>query len=327
MNFMEDSEFLLLLDTPLFSTADKVRLHEAGIRTSHEQPAWDMIEPTKGEYNFGYLENLIQSNRDAGMKSLIMISGWKNPKWMPDGWFAKDINGNVCRDCLSFWNEEAQIYSDGYYCLLRDTYRNQKDVAFFFGEFQGGEAPQASGNLFYDVSAVDDYKKTYGTDAMPDINKQDTLDWFGKKVIEHCIRKTEILYPVWHEMWNAYQHLMNKWNKGYGIYVQPELLKKYHDMHPDGTVVLLQYTYYDSSHEQDNVNYVDMLRDISKCEVIVEAMFCNGLSWTTPKAIAKGFRGQIIYPGRSGFDNEGLDSWMVEQIRKSNDLWRASKGL
>jgi len=309
----------------VYSVEDRKRLYTAGIRTFHEQPAWGALEPVRGEYNFGYLDGIIQSNRDAGLKSLIMIAGWMFPDWMPSDWFTKSPNGQVWRNCMSFWNEEAQEYSDNYYTMLRDRYIDQKDIAFFFGEFQGGEAPQAPWQLYYDVCAVEDYKKVYGTDAMPDINTPETTEWFGKKVIEHCVRKMELLYEPWHEMWNAYQYLMNRWDKNYGIYVQPELLKKYHELHPEGQVVLMQYTYFDSAHGDDNAAYVDMLRDISGCDVIVEAMFCGGLAKTTPKAIGKGFRGQILHPQQSGFDNQPLTDGMLNAIRTANDLWKASR--
>lgn len=337
MNFMSDDDFLLLMSLNLYHSSsfgnypyhihnegEKARLYGAGIRTSHEQPPWLLIEPSKGQYDFDYLDSVIRTNRNAGLKSLIQISGWINPAWMPDEWFAKDMNGNKEVTCISFWNEEAQQHSDNHYQTMVDHYKDEKDVAFFFGEFQGGEGAYNCTWCFRDDAAVQDYKKVYGTDAMPTIDSQETLDWFGKKVVEHFVRKMEILYPPYHEMWNAQQYLMNTWHKSYGNFVQPEIMKKFHELHPDGTVVLLQYTYFDSSHGDANASYVDTLRGISGCEVIAEAMFCNGLAHTTPKAIAKGFRGQIIHPQHSGFGTEPLDDGMINAIRTSNDLWKAN---
>ena len=89
--------------------------------------------------------------------------------------------------------------------------------------------------------------------------------------------------------------------------------------------MLLQYTYYDDAHGQDNVEFVDMLRDEIGCEVIVEAMFCSGLATTTPKAIAHGFRGQVVRPAID-LDMTSLPEHEVNAIRDSHQLWMASRG-
>jgi hypothetical protein len=338
MNFMQDDEFLLLMshnkhrvtdhvDTTyhVLTTPEKELLYQAGIRTSHEQPGWATVEPAQGHYNFDYLDEMIVSNRDAGMKTLMQISGWRPPKWMPDDWFAKAPDGRVDRETLSFWNEEAQDYSDTYYRYLRDRYASQKDVQFFFGEFQGGEGAYPPSMAFFDAAALGDYKTKFGSHAVPDITTRETLDWFGDKVVEHILNKCRILYPPYKEMWNAQQFLMNTWSKNFGNFVQPEILQTFRRLHPDACIVLLQYTYFDSSHDENNAQYVDMLRETSGCEVIAEAMFCDGLKYTTPLSIQKGFRGQIIHPAYRSFENGNLEPWMIDEIRKSHDLWRASK--
>lgn len=338
MNFFVDDEFLLLMNHNLYrvhsngkdpyhtlTTGEKERLNKVGIQTAHEQPAWHTLEPECGHYNFGYLDEIIKSNRDAGMKSLIQLSGWMVPKWMPNEWFAKTKEGKVEREALSFWNEEAQAYSDNFYRFLRDRYASYKDVQFFFGEWQGGEGAYPPTWCLYDAPAIEDYKKIYGNSAIPDPNTSETMNWYGNKIIEHFVRKAEILYPPYKEIWNAQQYLMDTWSKAFGNFVQHEILVKHREMHPDGCIVLLQYTYFDSSHDENNVKYVDRLREISGCEVIAEAMFCNGLPITTPKSIAKGFRGQIVHPAAGGFDNGLLEDWMVDRIRDSHNLWMESK--
>jgi len=53
-------------------------------------------------------------------------------------------------------------------------------------------------------------------------------------------------------------------------------------------------------------------------------MFCAGLPITTPKAIAKGFRGQIVHPANA-VEGEAFTDGMLEAIRNSHRQWMESK--
>lgn len=334
MWFMNDDEFLLGMahcydrcpEYPDYSYIltidDRKRLYDAGIRTMHEQPSWNMIEPSKGNYNFEYLDEIINRNREARMKSLIQIHGWRIPNWIPDEWRAKLNNGTYESQALSMWNEEAQEYSDRHYLMLDEHYRSDPDIAFFFGEWQGGEGAYPPDWCLYDDPAIEDYKKTYGTSAMPEPLNPDTMLWFGNKITKHFIRKGALLYPKFHEIWNAQQYLMDTWTKGFGNFTMVDIYKGYRELFPDSCIVCCQCTYYDEDHKQDNVDFVDMLGKISQCETIVEAMHCSGLPITTPKAIAHGFRAQIVFPAYENHTSLRLENWMVNNIKVSNELWR-----
>ena len=345
MNFMKDDEFLLMMchnetrcndhnektihwgkHEYVLNVQDRKTLYSVGIRTAHEQPAWQTIEPSKGEYNFDYLDMIINRNREAGIKSLLQLHGWRVPYWIPSDWRAKTKEGVVEKETVSMWNEEAQEHGDKLYTTLDKHYWNDPDVMFFLGEYQGGEGAYPPTWALYDDAAIQDYKKVYGTSAMPEPDNPDTLDWFGKKVIEHYIHRGKLLYPKYHEVWNEQQYLMDTWTKSFGNFVQMDIHKEYRKLWPDGCIVSCQCTYYDASHGPDCVEFVDRLRETTKCEVIVEAMYCKGLITTTPKAIAQGFRGQLVRPA---FENaaEFLKDWHIENIRVSNELWRKSKGL
>lgn len=336
MNFMSNTDFLLLMahnvprttDTNsereyVLTVEDRKRLRDVGIQTVSEQPAWCVVEPSKGAYNFTYLDDLISRNRQAGLKTIFSICGWRLPYWIPNEWRARREDGIYEVEMLSLWNEEAQEYSDRYYRLLYDKY-DDPDVMFIFSEYQGGEGALPPTSCFYDWAALDSYRDRFGSSATPALNDPDTMWWLGGQIIRHFVRKSKILYSRYKEVWNMQQFLMDKWTKAFGNFVQTDILKAYRKLFPDGNVVLLQYTYYDDSHGEDNVQHVDMLRDISGCEVIVEAMFCKGLSITTPKAIAKGFRGQIIRPVHEPGATK-LEDWMVENIRASYNQWMESK--
>jgi len=338
MNFLNETEFLLLMTHHTtrisdddsdgeyaMTVGDKLRLREVGIRTAHEQPAWQTIEPSKGNYNFGYLDKVISDNREAGLKSLLYVSGWRVPKWIPNEWRAKTANGVYENEMLSMWNEEAQQHSDNYYQMLYDKYADP-DILWIFGEYQGGEGAYPPTWCLYDDAAIADYKSKYGSDAMPDPHRKETMDWFGNKIIDHFVRKSSILQPRYKEVWNMQQHLMDTWTKAFGNFVQVDIMKKYRELWPDGNIVLLQATYYDDSHKADNVIHVDMLGEVTGCETIVEAMFCKGLPTTTPKAIAQGFRGQLVRPAFEE-GSKKLEDWMIENIKTSHRLWSESRGL
>lgn len=345
MNFMGSEEFLLLMchnetrendhNEPtvhfqkteyIFNVADRKRLYDVGIRTAHEQPAWQTIEPSKGEYNFDYLDMIINRNREVGIKSLMQLHGWRVPYWIPNEWRARTREGVYEKETVSMWNEEAQKHGDKLYRTLDKHYMDQPDVMFFLGEYQGGEGAYPPTWALYDDCALEDYKKTYGTSAVPIPDTPDTLDWFGKKIIEHYIRRGKLLYPKYHEIWNEQQFLMDTWTKSFGNFVQLDIHKEYRRLFPKSCIVSCQCTYYDSSHLQNNVEFVDNLRNTTGCEVIVEAMYCAGLPNTTPRAIAQGFRGQLVRPGFEGGASH-LEDWHVNNIRVSNEQWRRSKGL
>jgi hypothetical protein len=313
----KDKEYTLTVD-------DRRKLREVGIQTSHEQPAWQTIEPSRGNYNFGYLDDILNTNRQADLKTLFYVSGWRVPYWIPNEWRAKTADGIYEREMLSMWNEEAQQYSDNYYQMLYDKYADP-DILWIFGEYQGGEGAYPPTWCLYDDAAIADYKSKYGSTAMPDPHRKETMDWFGNKIIDHFVRKSTILQPRYKEVWNMQQYLMDTWTKAFGNFAHLDTLKKYRELWPDGNIVLLQATYYDDAHKADNVLFVDMLRDVTGCEVIVEAMYCKGLPTTTPKAIAQGFRGQIIRPcNEPGCTS--LEQWMVDAIRDSHNLWMESRG-
>lgn len=331
MNFMHDDEFLLLMvhcedraigydnTLPILGVSDRARLREVGIQTAHEQPAWSRVEPSKGNYNFSYMDQIVKRNRDAGLKSLIQLCGWMVPNWVPKEWRARQRNGIYERETLSLWNDEAQDYLDIYYRTVINSYANQEDVGFFFGEFQGGEGIYPSSWPLYDDAALDDYRRVYGSSTFPIPDDPYTLHWFGNKATDHFLRRAALLYPKHHEIWNAQQRLMDTWSKSFGNFVQPKILERCRENYPDACIVLLQYTYFDSSHDNANSYFVHELTNLAHCETIVEAMFCDGLPMTTPKSIAEGFRGQIVHPAKN--PGEHLEDWMVNNIRDSHNLW------
>lgn len=336
MSFLNDDEYIIFMahneyramdsgdPCIVHSVEDRRRMREAGIQTAHEQPAWSVIEPARGQYNWAYLDGLIDRNRQAEMKSLVQISGWRMPKWMPNSWFPRRIDGTVEREVLSLWNSDAQAYLDNYYRVVIDHYKDQKDVRFFFGEFQGGEGIYPATWCLYDELAVADFKRLYGSSSIPLADESNTLQWFDEKCIDHILRTANIFYEAYKEIWNSQQYLMNVWTRAFGNNGHLRAMKRMRELWPDAHIVFLQYTYFDEAHDQDEWQYVDDVINACQCDVFVEAMFAKGLPMTTPRAIAKGFRGQILHPTSSGFSSEPLEGWMVENIRKSNELWSAS---
>lgn len=336
MNFLCENEFLLLMvhcegraigfeNQHILDVSERTRLREVGIQTAHEQPAWALIEPARGQYDWAYLDNIIQRNRSAGMKSLIQLPGWRVPSWVPPEWRARQQNGAFENEQLSLWNKDAQEYLDGYCRTVINKYL-APDIMFFWGEFQGGEGSYPPSSCFFDTNALNDFHSKFGNDAVPNILEQNTLSWFKDKIVEHHIWLSKWFYPQYKELWDCKQELMDRWTKAFGNYAQPDILEAYQKEFPDSNLVLLQYTYFDDAHTEIEKAWVDMLIETFKCETIVEAMFCGGLPKTTPLAIAKGFRGQIVHPANNSA-GETFEQWMVDNIRNSHDLWKSSRGL
>jgi len=336
MNFMVDDEFLLLmsinpdLDVPGYNTQiltidERKKLRDVGIQTVLEYLNWEQINPSLNQYNFEEISNILYRNREANMKIICPITNWNFPAWMPDEWFAKHQSGEIDRSVLSIWHEDAQSVADEYYQNLIN-YFGANDVLFIWGDWQGGEGIYPAGSCFYDDAALNDYKQVYGTSAYPDINTQETLDWYGKKIIEHSLKKQQIFYPQCNEIWNMQQFLMDTWTKGFGNFVIPETFQAFRNKYPDDSIVFLQYTYFDDAHYKiPNEEFVDNIKNTYNSEVIVEAHFAQGLRETTPKAIAKGFRGQIcsLLHAQAGYF--AFEDWMLEEVKKSNDLWREAR--
>jgi hypothetical protein len=249
------------------------------------------------------------------------------PQWIPSGWYAKRANGVLEKESLSIWNEEAQEYSDRFYWQLVDNF-GADDVLFVFGEFQGGEGIYQSGPCFYDDAALESYKKKFGSDAKPDINKSETLYWYGQQIIEYSLRKQRVFYGQHHEIWNSQQYLMDTWSKDFGNFCIPEIFEAFRAEWPEGNLVFSQFTYFDEPHYKiPNEEFVDNIKNTYNAEILVEAHFAQGLKETAPKAIAKGFRGQLCGPvhHQSGY-NKGVEQWMFDEIGKAHILWSSSRG-
>jgi hypothetical protein len=308
---------------------DRIRYREAGIQTAIEYPQWYALEPSKGQYDFSHVEEILRLNREAGMKTIFAIPGFVNPEWMPDEWFIKSIEGKIDRRVLSFWNIDAQAYLI-HYCVSLIKKYGAEDVLFIFSESENGENNLPTTPSFYDDHALAEYRSIYGSLAYPDINNitsyPQTKEWLRKSALAHHMELQGVFYPQKKEIWNMMQWLYDQWSKATLNFVQLELMQLYKQVWRDVEIVLLQYTFFDDAHTDENAEYVDRLMKKTPCQVIVEAHFASGLKITTPQAIAKGFRGQIICPTHPQSGKNKLEQWMLEEIKKSNELWLQSTG-
>ena len=341
MAFMRsENDYLILmnLDISIMETndfykvtlSDRIKCRQAGIQTALEYLGWNVIEPSRGDYDFSSVVKTLDLNRSAGMKTIFSIPEIRHPSWMPDEWFIKNVNGEVNRKYLSMWHYEAQDHLRNYCKLLIERF-DAPDVLFIFAEGENGENVLPTTPSFYEDVALEDYRNEYGSDAVPDITYlttyAQTKEWLRKKALTNYMMTQRFFYPHKHEIWDMKQWLYNHWSEATVNYVQPELMRMYRTFWKDANIVLLQYTYFDEAHGAENVAYVDSLKDEIPCDVIVEAHFCNGLRDTTPKAIAKGFRGQIICPTHPMIGKNNLDDGMISEIKWACDTWKRSREL
>ena len=339
MSFLVSNEFLILQNPgaywkpqpPYFPTPEnKELLREAGIQTSLEHLDWSIIEPEEGDYDFSSIEETLEINRNAGMKTLFPVPGELAPAWMPNEWMLQQDNGNtemrgdaVDYRNISFWNEEAKNYLDEYLRVLISQY-HAPDVLFIHAESQGGEGLLPCGQHFYhDPAAIADYKVWYGTDAYPNVATQDTKDWLQASAIQRLLRIYDIINKHG-EVWNQQQLLMNEWDEATINYAQHDIFRAYKDIFPSSNLTLLQYTYYDDAHLDHHRAHVDSIKNEFQADIIVEAMYCQGLPTTTPASIEKGYRGQILGVAHPIAPTNNLEEWQVEAIRTSHETWLES---
>lgn len=330
MNFMRDDEFLLLMnlgkgmlyDSPVLPVQDRIRLHDAGIQTAIEYPQWNELEPNQGQYNFSIIEDILSINRTAGMKTIFAVPNPWIPQWIPNDWRYKYASGVYNTSAVSIWSKEGLDYEKEFFSLLINRYRSD-DVMFILEELDTGESILPS-YAFYDSHAVEDFYNKYDKDIPIDFENEQTKEWLANSAVSYFVDMQRIFYEQYKEIWDAHQWLIARINPASCNFAQPQLLKGYRDNFSDLSLVLLQYTYFDHAHPPENTVYVDMLKNTYNCEVIVEAMFCDGLPKTTPKSIEKGFRGQIICPTHQHTHEKSLQGWMVDNIRNSHNQWKAN---
>jgi hypothetical protein len=231
MNFMRDDEFLLLMSfneteiinkCHVFTTAERVKLRKAGIKTTIEYPRWYAIEPSKGNYDFSSIETMLQRNREADLKTIFLVYGSSLPQWMPDDWFIKRDTGEVRKEVLSMWNEEAQAHADKYYDTLFSTFA-APDVMFIFGEYMEGEAILPCEPCYFDRAALEDYKRRFGSSAMPNISNSETKDWLRMVTIHYNLKRQKEFLKQHNEIWNMQQWLLNQWSPNTINYAQTQI--------------------------------------------------------------------------------------------------------
>ena len=323
--FLVDDEYIVLMSLNNFiepycvtTLDDRKRFRDVGIQTTIEYPERIAIEPAQGIYDFSLMDEMLEKNRAADLKTIFTLNQDHLPNWMPDDWFGKNKDGVIVRFVLSLWNTEAQESLKEYYKTVIQNFA-APDVLFIFGEWQCGEGALPPTPSYYDDAAL----ASYG--GIPDIANDETRKWLGASVFDHFInRYSEFCdYQGRDEIWNAQQWLINQWGKGSGNYMQSLILGHCKEVGID--IVLLQYTYYDAVHGKENENYVDGLKNFLNCDVIVEAHYAKGFKMTTPPSIAKGFRGQIVCPTHpvGGFDT--FEPWMFAEIAWAHNQWVKGK--
>jgi hypothetical protein len=326
MNFMRPEEWLLLMNynpympekSHIMTLDERKLLRDAGIQTAIEYPCFYAIEPSRGKYDFSSIENILELNRGAEMKTIFSVPNPYFPSWLPDEWKSKHENGALNHSMISFWSKEGIQYMKDYLNMLINRYL-APDVMFVWAEQDTGESAFPS-YFFYEDCAVEDFRREH-PDTKLDFTNPDLKEWLEEKTIEHFVEMQEVFYPQYHEIWNNLQWLINHRNPASLNYLQPRIFQEFRERFFDVKIVLLQYTYWDSSHPKESHDYVDMLKRVYDCDVIVEAMFCNGLPTTAPKTMAKGYQGQIICPTHPHTKEQKLESWMVDNIRNANKLW------
>ena len=118
---------------------------------------------------------------------------------------------------------------------------------------------------------------------------------------------------------------MDDWTKTCVNYAQKDIMRACKNVFPDSNLVLEQDTYFDEAHTERHRNHVDEIKEEFQCDVIVEAMWPQGLPITAPKAIAKRYRGQIVGVSHQHVpEATSLQPWMLNNIKEAHNQWLES---
>ena len=336
MSFLKD-DFILVMDfifegRPL-SYDNLCQIRDAGVKTVTYFTDWSQIEKARGVYDWSILDRAVNDATKAGLKILIGDYS-QGAAWCPKEWYCATLNNTPIENqqiqhwkSLSIWNKEAQQYVEDFIRLLGSRYISDT-VKLYSTQSVAGESylPFEPDNPFYDVSAIEDYRKYVNNDTALPIpyphrspnGDAITNEWLRISVVNAMVRRNKLLIELngINEIWHAGHHLCNWQYAGCGSPFIRDVLDAYLVEFPGVIINGIQYTYW--YHEA--FDYKNMLtNDIKRynMKVWAGAEYCTGLQSYTPQLLKSNIYGFIlgILSPLSNFTK--VEPWMINNIRNS----------
>jgi hypothetical protein len=329
MSFIDDDEYVLLMDMPNFAQVmpawpmhpDDVKLcFSAGMRTATQFLYWHDIEKAKGSYDWTNLEEGIERILSSGMKLILYTYNYP-PDYFDEDWYQKDENGNKVL-ALSLWSQEAQDYEHNFMRLVMERYKD-RNILFVNSLQRDGETVMSLNPCIFDREAVRSHNTYTGLSA-PDIHSRLTWEWFRKSIVDTVINQQEVLlrYQNHQEVWQNYHRvIIAKWCGNEFI---TDLYQKYREIW--GKTVDINVTQFTWTPHGDGYK-LEIQRDTKLWDLKVwgGAEHCEGIMNSTQQGIKFDVRGLICAPVSYWNKKTRVEPWMLDNIRRSIDMWKAPR--
>lgn len=347
MPFLNSSEFYLLMDNsytadpkgleypyPTLKPVDRYvhisldglkMLRDAGIQTTMPfKNVWDETEIEPGVYDWSYLDEYCNKAAIAGMKTILFTCTNGYPARFPDDWFVKDAKGVVHRECLSPWNKEAMDANCAYIYETKKRY-SCKNCLVASAQLSVGETVLLNEPVFYDDCAIMSFKRYADTDELPTPDDPRTEAWLLESYLEMLTRQQGILvknefreiFIMLHPAIADFAGLYGNGNK----WIEEILYELKRVLDP----VKINHIYYTWIQWPQYWPLMNRWRMLYEENVFGGAEYSEGIPMTTPNAIAQGLRGQIISPCYPGIHDNGVEPWMVANIKNGMNMWLNSR--
>ena len=306
MKFIQDDEYIIILDDPLggkFSVDDLHALYDAGIQTIVRMPYWKDIEPEWGVYNWEKADKWVEEDRRAGLKTMLSIYDHP-PAYFPNDWYLRRPDGTlydhlddecvIYEHIISPWSEEGWRYHLNFIAKCCERY-NTSDVLCFRSTLQSGSVM---------LPEFGEYR-----------SDGDLLSTVLKMMYdEQAIFVSHPSHEIWTALHPAFDSVVQTGNA-----YRKEIYQLIEDRFPEAHHSILTFTYF------TRVNGAETTQDEAKrYPVWSGSEYAEGLNQNTDEAIALGFRGFLTGPLHFliGGQNKVLEPWSFEAIRNSLEKWR-----
>ena len=320
MAFLRDDEFIILMDLPLkdgrWLTIDELkRLRGAGIQTAYwHGTKWDSFMPHEGVYDWSYFDKYLERMRQADMKCLIPL--WtKQYTHYPDSYYIYTKKGHV-RGALSPWNKEAQKISNDLLKMVRDRLTSDR-CQVVSGQLDTGERVLLNEPAYYDAYALADWQKDH--EGQPDHRTPDGDAWLKKSYLDLLKTQQKIMvHTQHHEIWYCLSRkkALVPSISCHGCNYLDDILDMFKSLKPK-SINHISFNYF--PYGEDYWKIIARDRETWKINEFAGAEYCEGLkSGNGIRAVKQGLRGMIVGPTFPATRHTSLESWMVDEIKKTH---------
>jgi hypothetical protein len=219
---------------------------------------------------------------------------------------------------ISPWNAEAMAYVYGLYSDMGYRFFTAHSMVIN-AWLTDGETLFPNEICIFDECARAAYQQVYG--QAPGLSVSNDLEFLKNTQINLflSLQRTLAMYNVHHEIWTALHPALSGY-AGNGCAYATDMLAAFTQTTPCGQINHLYCTW-----TQWENYYPQMmgLRQAFGERVYGGAEYAEGVVAQTEKAIKVGIDGLLIGPCHPFTGHTRIEPWMVENIKKAMDLWKA----